>query len=50
MKSEPISREQIAAIWQAFELGAVQTITVPRRGCSNACFLVNENKESATGS
>src|SRR5947208_3482981 len=44
MKVEPISREQIAAIWQAYELGAVQTITVPRRGCSNACFLVNEDR------
>ena len=43
MKVEPISREQIGAIWQALGLGAVQTITVPRRGCSNACFLVNEN-------
>jgi len=43
MKVEPISSEQIVAIWQAYDLGAVQTITVPRRGCSNACFLVNEN-------
>jgi aminoglycoside phosphotransferase (APT) family kinase protein len=44
MKVGPISSEQIAAIWQAYDLGAVQTITVPRRGCSNACFLVNENR------
>src|SRR5437899_3331431 len=44
MKGEPISSENIAAIWQAYELGAVQTITVPRRGCSNACFVVNENR------
>src|SRR5438477_11302156 len=44
MKVEPISSEQIAVIWQAFELGAVETITVPRRGCSNACFVVNENR------
>jgi aminoglycoside phosphotransferase (APT) family kinase protein len=44
MKAEPIGREQIAAIWQAFGLGAVETITVPQRGCSNACFLVNENR------
>src|SRR5437660_10868338 len=44
MKVEPISSEQIAAIWQAYELGAVQTLAVPRRGCSSACFLVNENR------
>jgi aminoglycoside phosphotransferase (APT) family kinase protein len=44
MKGEPISSEHIAAIWQALELGAVQTITVPQRGCSNACFLVNEDR------
>jgi aminoglycoside phosphotransferase (APT) family kinase protein len=44
MKGEPISREQIAATWQASGLGAVQTLTVPRRGCSNACFIVNENR------
>jgi aminoglycoside phosphotransferase (APT) family kinase protein len=42
MKVELISSERIAAIWQAYELGVVQTITVPRRGCSNACFLVND--------
>src|SRR5436309_4102740 len=44
MKGESINSEHIAAIWQAYDLGAVQTITVPRRGCSNACFLVNENR------
>lgn len=44
MKVEPITREQIAAIWQAYDLGAVQSITIPRRGCSSACFLVNENR------
>ena len=44
MKAEPIHSEHIAAIWQAFGLGAVQTITVPRRGCSNASFLVNEDR------
>jgi aminoglycoside phosphotransferase (APT) family kinase protein len=40
---EPISREQIAAIWQAHGLGAVRAIAVPRRGCSNACFIVNDS-------
>ncbi len=43
MKVPPIRREQIVALWQALELGTVQTLTVPQRGCSNACFLVNEN-------
>jgi aminoglycoside phosphotransferase (APT) family kinase protein len=44
MKGEPIRSEHIAAIWQAFDLGAVETLTVPRRGCSNACFLVNADR------
>jgi aminoglycoside phosphotransferase (APT) family kinase protein len=44
MKAGPIGREQIAAIWQAYGLGPVETIAVPRRGCSNACFLVNDNR------
>jgi aminoglycoside phosphotransferase (APT) family kinase protein len=42
MKNESINPEQIAALWQALGLGPVETLTVPRRGCSNACFLVNE--------
>jgi aminoglycoside phosphotransferase (APT) family kinase protein len=44
MQNKSITRKQIAAIWQAFDLGAVQTIAVPRRGCSNACFLVNDDR------
>lgn len=44
MKAKPIRSERIKAIWQALELGEVQTITVPRRGCSNACFLVNDDR------
>jgi aminoglycoside phosphotransferase (APT) family kinase protein len=44
MKNAPINSEQIAAIWQAFELGAMQQIAVPQRGCSNACFLVNDDR------
>lgn len=44
MKVPPISREQIASIWQSWGLGVVETITVPRRGCSNACFIVNEDR------
>jgi aminoglycoside phosphotransferase (APT) family kinase protein len=42
-KTASISSEQIAAIWHAHGLGAVRTLAVPRRGCSNACFLVNES-------
>ena len=44
MKIEPLSSEQIVALWQALELGEVQTLTVPQRGCSNACFLVNADR------
>ncbi|HZO88043.1 MAG TPA: aminoglycoside phosphotransferase family protein [Chthonomonadaceae bacterium] len=44
MNAEPITSGHIAAIWQAFGLGTVRTITVPQRGCSNACFLVNEDR------
>ncbi|HZP80490.1 MAG TPA: aminoglycoside phosphotransferase family protein, partial [Chthonomonadaceae bacterium] len=44
MKVEPITNEQVAALWQALGFGAAQTITVPQRGCSNACFLVNADR------
>jgi aminoglycoside phosphotransferase (APT) family kinase protein len=44
MKVEPITSEQIASLWQALGFGAAQTITVPQRGCSNACFLVNTDR------
>lgn len=43
--NEPlIGREQIAALWKACGLGAVRSVTAPPRGCSNACFLVNEDR------
>jgi aminoglycoside phosphotransferase (APT) family kinase protein len=42
MKVEAINREHVPAIWQSLRLGAVHSITVPQRGCSNACFVVNE--------
>lgn len=44
MNTEAISREEIAAIWQAYGLGAVRALSIPRRGCSNACFLVNQDR------
>jgi len=44
MTAAPVSSKQIAAIWQAYTLGAVETIAVPRRGCSNACYFVNHDR------